>query len=124
MRYMVLYKPGKDTNAPPSKQEMNAVGKLMDEMAKAGVLLENGGLQPSSKGARVKIAGGKFTVTDGPFPEEKHLIGGYAIVQTNTKSEAIEWAKRLLQVTGEGESEIRPLMESSDMGTGMPMKHT
>lgn len=124
MRYMMLYKPGKDTSTLPSKQEINAVGKLMDEMAQAGVLLENGGLQPSSKGSRVKISGGKFTVTDGPFPEEKHLVGGYAIVQTNTKSEAIEWAKRLLQVTGEGESEIRPLMEMSDMGTGMQMKRT
>lgn len=123
MRYMMLYKPGKDTNNLPSKQEINAVGKLMDEMAKAGVLLENGDLQPSSKGARVKISGGKFTVTDGPFAEEKHLVGGYAIVQTNTKSEAIEWAKRLLQVTCEGESEIRPLFESSDL-PGLPLKHT
>ena len=118
MRYMMLYKPGKETNTLPSKQEMNAIGKLMEEMANAGVLLETGGLHPSSKGARVKINGGKFSVMDGPFPEEKHLVGGYAIVKANSKMEAIEWAKRLLQVTGEGESEIRPLMEPSEMGTG------
>ena len=124
MRYMMLYKPGKETNNLPSKQEMNAIGKLMEEMANAGVLLETGGLQPSSKGARVKITGGKFTVLDGPFPEEKHLVGGYAIVKTNSKTEAIEWAKRFLQVRGEGESEIRPLMEPSEMGAGMPTQHT
>mgnify|MGYP001766018163 CR=1 FL=1 len=123
MRYMMLYKPGKEV-ASPSRQEMNAVGKLMDEMAKAGKLLETGGLQPSAKGARVKISGGKFTVQDGPFAEEKNLVGGYAIVQANSKQEAIELAKRFLQATGEGESEIRPLMEPSDMGSGMPMKHT
>jgi hypothetical protein len=123
MRYMMLYKPGKEI-ASPSQREMNAVGKLMDEMTKAGKLLETGGLQPSAKGARVRISGGNFTVTDGPFAEEKHLVGGYAIVQANSKQEAIELAKRFLQATGEGESEIRPLMEPMDMGQGRSMKQT
>jgi hypothetical protein len=121
---MMLYKPGKEINSLPSKQEMNAIGKLMEEMANAGVLLETGGLQPSSKGSRVKITGGKFTVLDGPFAEEKHLVGGYAIVKANSKMEAIEWAKRFLQVTGEGESEIRPLLEASDISAGLPGKRT
>ncbi len=69
MRFMMLYKPGKETDAPPSEQEMAALGQLIEEMAKAGVLLATDGLQPSSKGARVRISGGKFTVTDGPFTE-------------------------------------------------------
>jgi hypothetical protein len=104
---MVLYKPGKETDAPPSPQERAAVGQLIEEMAKAGVLIATDGLQPSSKGARVRIDGGKFTVTDGPFAETKELIGGFAIVNAKSKAEAIELAKRFLSVMGEGESEIR-----------------
>ena len=107
MRFMMLYKPGKETNAPPSEREMAAVGALIEDMAKAGVLIATDGLQPSSQGAKVRIEGGKFTVTDGPFTETKELIAGYAIVRAKSKPEAIELAKRFLQVMGEGESEIR-----------------
>lgn len=88
------------------------MGKLIEEMAKAGVLLATDGLQPSSKGARVRISGGKFTVTDGPFTEAKELIAGYAIVQVKSKEEAIEHAKRFLTLVGEGESEIRQMHEA------------
>jgi hypothetical protein len=107
MRFMMLYKPGYESDAPPTPENMEQVGKLIEEMAKAGVLLATDGLQPSSKGARVKISGGKFTVTDGPFAEAKELIGGFAIVRLSSKQEAIEHAKRFLAVMGEGESEIR-----------------
>ncbi len=107
MRFMTLYKPGKESDAPPSQQEMADMGRLIDEMAKAGVLIATDGLQPSSKGARVRISGGKFTVTDGPFTETKELIAGYAIIQAKSKEEAIELTKRFLKVVGEGESEIR-----------------
>jgi hypothetical protein len=107
MRFMTLYKPGKESNAPPSEQEMVAVGQLIEEMARAGVLIATDGLQPSSEGARVRISGGKFTVTDGPFTETKELVAGYAIVQVESKEEAIEVTKRFLAVMGEGESEIR-----------------
>jgi hypothetical protein len=107
MRFMILYKSGKDSDAPPSQQEMAAVGQLIEDMAKAGVLIATDGLQPSSKGARVRISGGKFTLTDGPFTETKELIAGYAIVQTKSKADAIELAKRFLKVMEEGESEIR-----------------
>jgi hypothetical protein len=107
MRFMMLYKPGKESDAPPSQRELAAVGQLIQEMAEAGVLLATDGLQPSSKGARVRISGGKFTVIDGPFTETKELIAGYAIVQAKSKQEAIELAKRFLTVMGEGESEIR-----------------
>jgi hypothetical protein len=83
------------------------------------VLIATDGLQPSSKGARVRVSDGKFTVLDGPFTETKELIAGYAIVQAKSKQEAIELAKRFLEVVGEGESEIRlmhdtPAFESTD----------
>ena len=107
MRFMSLYKPGKESDAPPTQQEMADMGRLIEEMTKAGVLIATDGLQPSSKGARVRISGGKFTVTDGPFAETKELIAGYAILEAKSKEEAIELAKRFLEVVGEGETEIR-----------------
>jgi len=112
MRFMMLYKPGKETNAPPTEREMAAVGQLIEEMAKAGVLIATDGLQPSAKGARVRISDGKFTVTDGPFAETKELIAGYAIVRAKSKPEAIELAKRFLSVMGEGESEVREMHDA------------
>ena len=107
MRFMTLYKPGKESDAPPTQKEMADMGQLIEEMAKAGVLIATDGLQPSSKGARVRISDGKFTVTDGPFTEAKELVAGYAIIQAKSKEEAIELTKRFLKVVGEGESEIR-----------------
>jgi hypothetical protein len=109
MRFMTLYKPGKESDAPPTQEEMAAVGQLIQEMAEAGVLLATDGLLPSSKGARVRISNGKFTVTDGPFSETKELIGGYAIIDVQSKQEAIELTKRFLKAMGEGESEIRQM---------------
>lgn len=107
MRFMVLYKPGSESDAPPSQQEIEKMGKFIEEMAREGVLIATDGLQPSSKGARVRISDGKFTVIDGPFTETKELIAGYAILQAKSKQEAIELTKRFLNVVGEGESEIR-----------------
>jgi hypothetical protein len=107
MRFMMLYKPGRESDAPPTQQEITAMGQLIGEMAQAGVLIATDGLQPSSKGVRVRITDGTFTVTDGPFAETKELISGYAIVQARSRDHAIELAKRFLQVVGEGESEIR-----------------
>ncbi len=107
MRYMLLYKPGFEASAPPSEQEMAAVGGLIAEMASAGVLLATDGLRPSADGARLSLEGGRFQVTDGPFTESKELIAGYAIIQVASKAEAIEWAKRFLTVMGGGASEIR-----------------
>jgi hypothetical protein len=103
----MIYKPGKESDAPPTEQEIAAMGRLIGEMAQAGVLVATDGLQPSSKGVRVRITDGAFTVTDGPFAETKELIAGYAIVQAKSKEHAIQLAKRFLQVVGEGESEIR-----------------
>ena len=108
MRFMMLYKPGRETDVPPTEKEMEEMGKFIGEMARSGVLLATDGLQSSSKGSRVRITSdGKFTITDGPFTETKELIAGYAIVQAKSKAEAIELAKRFLRVAGEGESEIR-----------------
>jgi hypothetical protein len=111
MRFMMLYKPGRESDAPPTEQEMAEMGKLIEQMASEGVLLATDGLQPSSQGARVRISDGKFTVTDGPFTETKELIAGFAIVQARSKPHAIELAKRFLEAVGEGESEIRLMHE-------------
>jgi hypothetical protein len=113
MRFMTLYKPGKESTAPPSQREMADMGQLIDEITKAGVLLATDGLQPSSKGARVRLENGKFTVTDGPFAETKELIAGYAIIEVKSKAEAIELTRRFLKVVGGGESEIRLMHDGS-----------
>jgi hypothetical protein len=93
---------------------MAKMGTFVEEMTKAGVMLETNGLQPSSKGARVRLSGGKVTVTDGPFTESKELVASYALFQVNSMAEAIEWTTRFLQVLGEGECELRPLFDPSD----------
>jgi hypothetical protein len=113
MRFMMLYKPGTESDAPPTRQEMEDMGRFIQEMAESGALIATDGLQSSSKGARVRISGGKFTVTDGPFAETKELIAGYAIMQLQSKDEAIELAKRFLNVVGKGESEIRLMHDGS-----------
>ena len=118
MRFMSLYKPGKESNAPPTQQEMTEMGNLIEEMSRAGVLISTGGLLPSAKGSRVQIDGGKFTVTDGPFTETKELIAGYAIIEVNSQEEAVELAKRFLSVVGEGVSEVRQMFEDGDCGGG------
>jgi hypothetical protein len=114
MRFLCVYKPAKPEGTPPTQQEMARMGQLIEEMTKAGVLLSTEGCQPSSKGARIRLSNGKLTVTDGPFAETKELIGGFAIIQTTSKEEAVEWTKRFLNVAGDGESEIRLLHEAAD----------
>ena len=112
MRFVLLYKSGKaETNEPPSPKEMEAVGRLVQEMAQAGVLLGTEGFEPSTKGARVRMNAGKFTVSDGPFTDRNGLIDGYAVVKVKSKSEAIEWSQRFLAAVGEGASEVRQLRE-------------
>jgi hypothetical protein len=97
---------------------MAAIGKLTEELTRAGVVLETGGLLPSAMGVRVNVADGKVTVTDGPFSEAKELIGGYAILRVKSKAEAIEQGKRFMTVHRDtmgpgysGELEIRQLMD-------------
>ena len=118
MRFLCLYKPGKKEGGPPSQQEMDAMGKLIEEAMKAGWLLSTEGCLPSSTGARVRFSEGKFTVTDGPFAETKELVGGFAIIQAGSKEEAIAHTKYFLQVAGGGETEIRQLYEAPAGASG------
>jgi hypothetical protein len=119
MRFMAIVKATKDSEAGvmPSEELLAEMGKFNEELVKAGVLLAGEGLQPSSKGARVRFSGDKRTVIDGPFAETKELIAGYAILQFTSKAEAIEWTKRFVQVDAPGrlgaesECEIRPFFE-------------
>ncbi|WP_405795614.1 YciI family protein [Streptomyces sp. NBC_01506] len=89
-----------ENNVPggPSAELMERMGALIEEMNKAGVLLETNGLTPSAQGTRVLWSGGKISVTDGPFTESKEVIGGYSIIQTKDQAEAVEWTKRFLQI--------------------------
>ncbi|HXA67912.1 MAG TPA: YciI family protein [Bryobacteraceae bacterium] len=111
MRFLCLYKPDKPER-PPTQEEMAEMGKLIGEAMQAGWLIATEGCLPSAAGARVRLSSGKFTVTDGPFAETKELIGGFAIIQANSKREAIEHIKYFLQVAGGGETEIRELHEA------------
>lgn len=119
MRFMVMVKADKNTEAGvlPSEELLTAMGKYNEELAKAGVLLAGEGLQPSSKGARVKFSGDKRTVIDGPFTEAKELIAGFWIMEVRSREEVIEWVKRCPNPTGtESEIEIRQVFEASDFG--------
>ena len=113
MKFLGIYRPAAPEGTPPPQEHMAEMGKLIDEMTQAGVLLATEGCLPSSKGARVRYAGGKFTVTDGPFAETKELIAGFALFEVQSKEEAVEWTKRFLRVAGEGESEIRQIFEGN-----------
>jgi hypothetical protein len=119
MRFMILIKANKDTEAGvmPSEQLLTEMGKFNEELVKAGVMLAGEGLQPSSKGARVKFSGDKRTVIDGPFAETKELIAGFWLWQVKSKEEAIEWVKRCPNpLNGDAEIEIRQVFEASDFG--------
>jgi hypothetical protein len=119
MRFMMMYKPAApETGAPPSKEYLEEMGKLIEEGMKSGTLLITEGLQPTSKGARVRLSKGKTTVIDGPFIEAKELIAGFAILHLNSLQEAIESAKNFLRCAGDGECEIRLLFEAEDFGPG------
>jgi hypothetical protein len=110
MRFLCVYRPGSaEVERAPTCEEQEAMGKLIGDMAKAGVLLAVEGCLTSRHGARVSIEAGKHSVTDGPFPETKELIAGLCMLQVKSKAEAVAWAKRFLSVVGEGESEIRQL---------------
>jgi hypothetical protein len=119
MRFMLLLKADKNTEAGvlPSTELLAAMGKYNEELVKAGVMLAGEGLQPSSKGARVKFSGKKRTVIDGPFAETKELIAGFWLIQVKSKEEAIEWVKRCPNpLEGEAEIEIRQVFEAADFG--------
>ena len=104
----------------PDERLLTEMGKYNEELVKAGVMLAGEGLQPSSKGARVRFSGSKRTVVDGPFAETKELIAGFWLWQVKSMDEAIEWLKRCPNPTGvESEIEIRQVFEADDFGVGV-----
>jgi len=125
MRFMMIVKadPNYEAGRPPDPALLAAVGKLSAEMTKAGVLIQSGGLLPSSKGARVRVTGGKMTVIDGPFVETKELIGGFAILEAASKEEAIRLGREFTQLhvdvlgqSYEGTMEIRQMFDPASAG--------
>ena len=120
MRVMVMVKATKNSEAGvmPGEKLLAEMGKFNEELVKAGILLAGDGLRPSSQGKRVRFAGGKRTVIDGPFSETKELVAGYWLWQVRSMEEAVEWARRCPDpMPGEdAELEIRPLFEAEDFG--------
>lgn len=120
MRFLSMVRINENSGMEITEQLMTDMGKLMDEMTRAGVLISTAGLRPTSEGVRVKLKNGKTTVTDGPFTETKEIVGGYAILEAKSKEEAIELTKRFLKVHGdewEVECEVRQL-EGPDSDCG------
>ena len=120
MRFMMIVKANRDSEAGvmPSERLLAEMGRFNEEMVAAGVMLAGEGLQPSSKGARVRFSGGEPTVTDGPFADANDLIAGYWLIQTSSKAEAVAWAMRCPcpHEDGEAEIEIRQVFEAEDFG--------
>ncbi len=123
MRFMVMVKATKNSEAGilPDEKLLSDMMKYNEELSKAGIMLAGEGLQPSSKGARVKFSGDKRMVTDGPFPETKELVAGFWLWQCKTMEEAIEWVKRCPNPMPGEEAviEIRPLFEAEDFGAAL-----
>jgi hypothetical protein len=122
MRFMAIVKATKDSEAGqlPNPQLLAEMGRFNEELVKAGVMLAGEGLQPSSKGARVRFSGSDRTVVDGPFAETKELIAGFWLWQVRSKEEAIEWVKRCPNpMPGDSEIEIRQVFEPEDFGPAM-----
>jgi len=121
MRFMIIVKATKDSEAGvrPSEELFAAMADYHEQLVKAGVLLDASGLQPTSKGWRVKYSGGKRSVVDGPFAESKELVAGYTIIQVKSREEAMEWTRRFPNpsIDGkDGEIEVRQLFELEDFG--------
>jgi len=120
MRFMIMVRANKDSEAGfmPSEELIARMTDYHEELVKAGALLDASGLQPSSKGWRIKYSRGQRVVTDGPFAESKELIAGYTLIRVNSREEALEWAKRFPSPFGEeaeGEIEVRQLQELDDL---------
>ena len=121
MRFMILVKASKDSErgVMPTEEQLAVMADYHEQLAKAGVLLDANGLQPSASGWRIRYSGGRRTVLDGPFVETKELVAGYTIIQVKSREEALEWAKRFPNPHDEdAEIEIRPLFELEDFGPG------
>jgi hypothetical protein len=124
MKFMVIVKASAASEAGvmPSEKLFADMGNFNEELVKAGVLLAGEGLQPSSKGARIRFNGNQRTVIDGPFAETKELVAGFWLIEVGSKEEAIEWFKRCPNPHEDGESEIeiRQIFGPDDFGTDLP----
>ncbi len=119
MRVMVLVKASKDTEAGvmPTEQELREMGEYNEALVNAGIMVDGDGLKPSSAGVRVHFSGDQRTVTDGPFAETKELLAGYWVWKVDSMDEAVEWAKKCPNPTGEESVlELRPFFETEDFG--------
>ena len=118
MRFLCLYKPADIAQAeqggPPSPEEMEKMGRYIEEQIKSGALLASEGCTPTALGAKVRLDKGKVTVTDGPFAEAKEIVAGLAIIQAKSKQEAILGAQDFMTIAGDGEVEVRQLYERVD----------
>jgi hypothetical protein len=122
MRFMIIVKATEDSEAGvmPEEKLFTEMAAYHEALAKAGMLLDGSGLQPTAKGWRIKYSGGKRTVVDGPFAETKELVAGYTLIQAKSREEALEWTKRFPNPAGDGkacEIEVRQLYELEDFGT-------
>ena len=121
MKFMTMVK-SSEKSGPPPQALMSAIAKLGEEAGRKGVMVQMGGLMPTPFGARVRVAGGTISVTDGPFTEAKEVIGGFAVYDVPSKEEAIYWTRRFMEVhqehwpEWEGETEIRQLYEAPPAG--------
>jgi len=127
MRFMILVKATRDSEAAkqPTEGLFAEMAAYHEALVKAGVLLDASGLQPSSKGWRIRYAGDKRTVVDGPFVETKELVAGYTLIQTKTREEALEWARRFPNPSldhGEAEIEVRQIYELEDFAPNPQLK--
>jgi len=123
MRFMILVKATADSEAGavPPEELFDSMATYHEQLARAGVLLDASGLQPSSKGWRIRYSGGTRAVIDGPFTEAKELVAGYTLIQVKSREEALEWAKRMPNpYNADGELEIRQLYELEDFGAAAP----
>jgi len=112
MRFLSLIRVDETAGQQPSQRLMDEMGKLIDEMTRAGILVSTAGLRPTKEGARVRLRHGKLSVTAGPFTETKEVIGGYAILEAKSREEALELTKRFLEIHGDEwnlECEVRAL---------------
>lgn len=113
MKFLMTY--AATSKAPPTPEQMAAIGKFSQDMSAAGVLLMTGGLVRPTKGTQVKLAGGKYSVTDGPFAESKELIDGFALIQAKSRQEAIAIAERFMRLAGDGEGEILQVFDPMEI---------
>ena len=116
MKFLCIYKPAKPEGGLPSPEEMATMGAHIEAGMKSGVLIATEGCMPSALGARVRRTDGQFTVIDGPFSEAKEVIGGIALINANSKEEAIEISRNFMNVAGDGEVEVRQIYEAPECG--------